>query len=744
MRRGLIIFIAVMALLFSVVLCACEDANLKSSMTLTTHDNGIIVEVDGISSNTSAELERITDEQDVHAILENDLPEFGYQLLYYYEMTLYVNGEEFTPSDSITATIPLKEIRTISSYDKCRFFIIDNDDKLEPLAYTMDEKTIKFTTKPFKCLVFDFGSALESDFVQHNDGKAHILQLYKECPPSFQSCGHKTYYVCRHCGKYYDSEFNEISAIKDLIIPQLSGNILLYVNGEKKGEFTKIVSEDLEWSLSGINLKKDDVITLVDGENPAISHTIVPETKSNLMEDGKVHNDVNGATIKITAYHSTSELNVMISGFAYPLYFRTPDINVLVEADENGDFEINNVKLRGDSLNSFWFLQDRDGQYSPFECTIGDSTDQALVLGTRISRIFLQKNGIYNISYNVNTSVVNVELVSYTPTSLDNGKIVYKYLANDSMESHKLEYNNSLYPYSYIWNNFYAVDGRNTFTLLNSAQEEVNDLTIAKDSENYINFATEGSQVQFIEEGTYKIIVNDFTHEVRVEKIGDATPDMRITIHTVAIDYVPDEQYVMELNQTNNIYEKKGVVCYSGEYVYIFNEKDSASRFKKLKERSDRAYVYDYNKNLMLIKGGEYNFYFDNSTGEVDVEFVRELTASEKDIPGSIEYHKIEEDGSHCVYQYDLTANPNNSDEVQILNVVVPNDHLSDCLDYNYICVVSKTRNACMRDLKMERTDYAGVINGALHYAYLSFSVSGIYNIYVNIYTYEMRVVKVA
>ncbi|MCR4875197.1 MAG: hypothetical protein K5923_05645 [Clostridia bacterium] len=733
MRRGLIILLAVLAITFSILLCACSETEPTSKLILTTNDYEVLVEGEGISANTEVEFAYNKDYEDYLSTVIDNAPYYHGESVNAYTLSLSKNGEDFEPSDTITVTIPLARIESLHSNEKWRLFTINNSYEVEPLAYEMSDTIIKFKTKPFKYLVLAIGRAdLEDKCIKYIDGEEHDLRFYEGHEPTFSSDGFISHYICQKCGKYYNVDFKEIPSLKLLKLPKLSENILLFVNGKNKGEFTKTNPDKFEWELSGVNLKKDDVITLVDADNNPRIINQTPDIDSNLLDDGKVHDDVENATITLKAENMHSNtLTVSIPGRSFDIYYRTTyDESILVEPDGNGVFKLDNIKIMG-KATAFAFMYRKEAGDTYVICEIGENTDQDLFQETYSNRKFyLKKNGIYDISFNPNSKVLDISLVSYTDTSLYNGAIVYDKLDSDSTTTAGLSYNWH-YPTSVTMTSFFAVEGRDSFTVLNQARESVEDLTIAKDSEQYIKFAVDGEKVQFKEYGTYRILIDDFTHQVSVEKTGDATPNYVLSVTHL---YEGTKGCEMQETETNNVLVYKSLLVYAGDYITVINKKDYGSSYYALKEDQDLTYVTKkgINNGVTFIKSAVYNIYFDTTTRKIDIEYDRSLSTKEKDNPGLLEISQDYKRNS-----YDMEINPNNINEYQYLNVVVEGK-------LTEIAVWSTTRYVRMSDIKLAKTDYAQVFDEAYNYTRIIFKEAGTYNIFVNRNTYVLRIVKVA
>ena len=138
--------------------------------------------------------------------------------------------------------------------------------------------------------------------------------MYYAVPATFFNDGNIAYYECSECHKLFDENYQEVSSV---IIPKLSTDIVLMVNGTNKGEFTLTTQEKnaLVWDIKGQNLKKDDVIGLAAKADNTVSYTYLPDLTSNITDEYKVHNDADNADIHIVG--TLNGLHLSISGFEY-------------------------------------------------------------------------------------------------------------------------------------------------------------------------------------------------------------------------------------------------------------------------------------------------------------------------------------------------------------------------------------------------------------------------------------------
>ena len=729
MKKGLLIILAVIALTFGILLCACSDANQTQELTLNTN-TGIVLEGADISSNTNVSLVRVTSEEEssIEKIVNSQLLTDGFTRIYIHKLINSSNELDFELNNDITATIDSSRIQFIID-ESCssRLYVLDNYYQLEFLTYELSEDTVKFTSKPFKYIITIRGEASYSQ--SYNDphdcaAGEHNLQLYNAVEPTFGTNGYKAYYVCLNCGKHYDINHNEISSIKELREPKLSQHILLYVNGEKKGEFSQAGYSTIEWTISGINLKKNDVITLVDAEDNSRTIPQYAVVDANISIVGKVINDVENATITLKAYSTSSGVNISIPGRIFDIYCCDYYLkSYLVEPDKDGNCVLSNMRFRKNA--PFYFYEQKTKEINALEFTLGSESDESQVT-INSNNFSFKEAGIYNLSLNVNTRVLNFELVSIAPTAISS--ISFADISGNGSHTEFIQSDRNN-PYFSVRKNFLAVDGRNSFNVSGS-KGEINDLTVASGSEKYITIDTNGRTITFVENGSFDVKIDDFTHKVYITKVGDATPDYRILIGALGRK---NAYYEMEKGDADNIFVKKNIIIRSGEYIWATNLKDGNSRFHTLKESSDLDYASNSDR-LSFKKSGVYNINFDANNYKVDIEFVRDLNRDEIEIPTKIFNSSL---NGEFDKEYKLYENPNNSDELMLQRVYITTT------DKNYYVEFYKD-NYRMSDVSMEgESDYFEIETGPYHPGKVHFKTTGVFNIYINKYTHIMRVEKV-
>ena len=235
-------------------------------------------------------------------------------------------------------------------------------------------------------------------------------ELHSEVAPSFLNDGNIAYYECADCHKYFDINKKEVDSV---VLPKYSSEISLKVNMAYKKDFTLVEESDthLLWTITDIDLSRDDYILVVDKENKNTSRKYLADTSSNITNSGHVYNDVDGATI--TLVYTPNGLFLSISGkeelkvqFNY-----NSTLTEMTQSSSNMDlYEINNVRLKKDTIFNIIFL---NGNY--FTLGASNSNFRSYMDENNIMYLQCLTDGIYNISFNIGRRDIYIDLVEEIP-----------------------------------------------------------------------------------------------------------------------------------------------------------------------------------------------------------------------------------------------------------------------------------------------------------------------------------------
>lgn len=309
---NIFLLVFIFGILFSFVSCSGKDNNdntpKQETVNKLQNDYGVVVEGTVFDSNTVVSFERKSDgetKQIVASALANKEYNKNAEMLIF-DVSLLLDGKKIQPDSPVSVTVPTTNINLDESKEYLLFHIKD-DNSVELLDYTLNNNSIKFTTSSFSYFVI----------VEQEEEIEHIHEygsMYYAVPATFFADGNIAYYLCEECGKYFDENKNEV---KSVVIPKLSTDIVLLVNGTKAGEFSLTSSNDnlIVWDLINISLKKDDLIEVADKNDITKKYSFFPNTSSNITDEFKVHNDVTNGVINIECTPNGLYLN--ISGFKH-------------------------------------------------------------------------------------------------------------------------------------------------------------------------------------------------------------------------------------------------------------------------------------------------------------------------------------------------------------------------------------------------------------------------------------------
>ena len=761
MRRGLIIFFAVMALIFSVVLCACEkDATITEEeivdVTSLTTQTGIVIEGGAFKSNTQISLSEVRDEEELSDI-NQEIRVIGGNIYKAFDISLYQGNEKIENKQYLTFNIPTGVLRLQGlDLEQFRLFAIDQKGRLDILTTDGNEnntKAYKFSTNMPKYLVV---VRIENNPINPEQKKPEQKYSYFKVEgktPTLTTTGVREHYTCYVNGynKYFDLDYNEIS-YEDTIIPEMSHNFVLKVNGEKKVEFT--VQEDGDYfkaNLSGVSLKKDDILSLTTNDEYAYVFTLYQKnsqyyTRNNFSKEGKILYDVDSADISLEMYKTSfGGTDVIVSGAKFDIYSDYWTSRELVEADANG--KVCFKKLKAWPVMQLYLYEEREG----YDCDLdGFTLSTELPTGTVYlyskTRVAFQKQGYYDVEFDLNTKIVTVAATEDVPTMISGGNYGYASADNTylyAVSSLDLKFvDGGMDWYSFI-PKFLANSPRSKVFIYDSKRNPANGLKVAEDSKEYIRInETNTNTIEFIKEGSYNINIYDETYIVSVEYLGDTSPVYKADLKkphnsksTITYDFVTtDAENVLVL--------ESNLLVYAGYTLGVYNDKDSTASYTKLEESTDAEFASGLSR-LYFHKGGVYKVYFNTSTLKVNIELVRELTEDEILIPT-----RVYNTSAGLYYQrgIELIANENDDEEVCALGVIINDEDKNYDFEFDNRdgSNIDKTEyiNDISLDGEYENYKISKPTNG-LEYGILNITKAGTYNIYINKLTHVVRVEEV-
>ena len=765
MRRGLIILFAVMALIFSVVLCACENEattiNEEEIVDVTSlaTQSGVVIEGSIFKSNTKVKVTEVRTQQlsNEEWVTLNRLA--GADVYKVFNISLYQGNEKIENTDRLTFSIPLRVFRLQSAnLDKIRILSIDERGAIYPITTDGDEKTtrvLSFSTQiPKYFIVLKLDEVPPPQIEEEPTTPTHYYYKVSGQTPTLSSTGVKEHYRCTDfdCDKYFDLEFNEIS-YEDIILPEISHNFVLKVNGEKKSEFT--VQKDGDYfkaNLSGISLKKDDVLSLTTNDEYAYEFALYQKnsqiyTRNNYSREGKILYDVDAADISIEMYKTSyGGAYITVSGAKFEINYWSANARGTIEPDENGIVSFKAFKaIPVIQLKLYEVREDYKCDYNDF--TLSTELPSGTVYLYDKTWVAFHKQGYYDVEFDLNTKVVTVSLTEGAPNMISGGNYGYysvdsSYVVGLSAIGSKTNADNT------DWNafipKFLAKSTRKKVYIYDCASQPASDLSVAENSVEYIKIdETDKNCIVFIQEGSYNICIHDYTHEVSVEYLGDASPLYVAEINRPHHGIDPFMKCELKATNEENILALESeLFVYAGYTLEIYNDKDSTSHYAKLEDSADEEYASGLSR-LYFHKGGVYKVYFNTSTLKINIELVRELTQEEILIPTKLYHHA---NGGHYQDMIILVTNENNEEELCALDVTITDEAKNYYFEYFVTDLSNNITDNFVNDISLdaEYEDYKVLkpTNG-LEYGRLYIKKPGTYNIYINKYTHIIRIEKV-
>ena len=772
MRRGLIIFLAVMALIFSVVLCACEkpeyiDPSVDPIEDLTelVSEAGVVITGDTFPDGATIEFKEVTDKElldEINTKIENqtdlnmyyDTGKAVLTVMKVVELSIYNGDEKWDANNSLTYRIPFELLgikNQSDSYDYKLFKLNSNSfvKYIDTFSYNYNLGW-SFTTAQPKYLVL---VKTEAPPCKH-DNMGSLTDGYDA---TFFNKGSIRYSYCWDCRKYFDENGNGITS-EETEIPVLTHEIELHVNGEKKCDCS-IVSEDdqlIKWQTDKITLHKGDYIEVFTNEETPIKCAYTSYDTSLVDQNGKMVLDVNDAQMLLEVKRY-GNLIINVSGVDY-YYAKSDQLDSCVFAytDAHDIIALGNIALaRWENIKFYGYI---NGEHKDLYVSSIDTALSSDVVIVENGYLYFYKQGKYNISFNVTTKVATVELVEELPATISGGVLYLNngYGSCTGIMSYYDHTRDSLDRLVKIYSTIYATNSAikgscYEYSIRNSNGSIVDDFIIAEDSKEYIEFDNETNKLRFIKYGVYDLVISESTHEVQAIYKGDDTPEIKIKIDNYdTTKKLHIDEVLKETEESNVVVYESNSIIYAGEVLQLWNKKDhwnwAGQRFV-LEEESDSQYVlstYDsYSRAILVFKvSGVYNIYFDTNTGKIDFELVRAINANENLLPTTLTaFWSNGTNGGET----NLISNPNNSNEYCVKNyVVILDDAPADASKTIKLLEFRDSIGTPIRDITSEDTliDEASIYQSRERYGLLAIKATGIYNIYINIYTHVVRVEK--
>ncbi len=748
MKKFLIVVISIL-MLFALVACnSNKDTNnsgdntpVSGNVNKLIADSGATVEGVEFPSDAVLTCTLITDAQQKSAAL-NKLTNQNYNKeanTYVLDISILKDGSKIQPSGRVTVKVPVSSLNIDTTKDYVLFHI--NGETVDTINVTIANGVLSFETSSF------------SEFVLAEKAHEHTFgSLYYAVPASFLADGNIAYYQCSGCHKYFDSNREEVSTI---VIPKLSSEIVLMVNGTERAEFTKDEEDDTHilWSLDSISLKKDDVITIAAKADNTTTYSFYPNTNTNITEENKVHNDVTSATVSVVC--TPNGLTVSISGFEYDGF----TVRVTYASDSSVvEYPMNEITYDFGtpktnyiygyltySLNDYFEVVDHDNQivYGYSAVDAGDLWKSFIFMeGTKGAIKVVSESIRLGVEFDTATSKILIDPI-YAPNSSTTFELEAK------GESEKAPMNKTTYAkdsaeYTDIAfvlthettinaeaNVAAIANGYDIYTFTSSLPANM-ELRIY-DGTSYVeglhladvygvsNFAeyiqiTDDGYIKTLQAATYTIMYHPCIDMYIIEigsGGGSSTPD--------------DISYMTGGNTYPAVVDSNGLVTLSdlelSAYTsFTFLQGTSVMTDVTLDSSVSSSVAIASSGTIMILNAGTYDIVLNTNTKKVIV--------TDKTPVSMVGGMVMDSSSSHATKTF--VANPGNTAEAMISNLTVT--------DATYYYAFYDNKNNTVDDLSIatDSTSYLSVLTSNL----VTFSQTGVYNLYINDTTHEVRVVR--
>ena len=574
--------------------------------------------------------------------------------------------------------------------------------------------------------------------------------MYYAVPATFFNDGNIAYYKCSECQKLFDENYHEVQSV---VIPKLSTDIVLMVNGQNKGDFTVTSQEEnaIIWSITGQNLKKDDVIGLAAKADNTKTYTYLPNLDSNITEEYKIHNDVSDGSVNIVG--TLNGLFLSVSGFEYDgIVIKINDteypMNQVTYLEDNRETYIygyanineNDVVTVIDKDNNVTYDYDDfedDTKWNTFDFHRGDNGevvfDYQARYGFEFDRGGDKKLSITKTFAPVNTSAVSVKFdseradVNMTDTLIP---------ATDESYEEVLWYMN----HEAVINkddivSYIETNGLHMFnTTLNLDLNEkfnLKDLTnngVIK-GENLVSlycsaptgyFAIDGDYIKTLHAGSYSVVYMPSCSSIVIyENKAATTADAYLMVNG---------EFKPLTKDANNVVTYENLTVKKNDYV-VFT--DSGYGFITLTFASsiDATICHKMDVSGMSMiyfdKAGTFTLHLNLTTKEFSLDVIEVEEEPSTVMTGGYIYFKTNGGNKY------LSVNPDNADELCLKNMVI-----TDVT--SYAVIYDQDMNPITPTLASGSEQYANIMGGYLIYL----TQTGTFDFFVNKTTHVLRIEK--
>ena len=573
--------------------------------------------------------------------------------------------------------------------------------------------------------------------------------MYYEVQPDFFHDGNIAYYECTECHKKFDEHFNEVESV---VLPKLSSDLVLLVNNENKGDFTVTEQDDshIVWDLKGKSLHKDDVIGVAAKADNSKTYSYFPNTKSNITDEFKIHNDVSSGDVNIVG--TPNGLHLSVSGFEYDgivikindteypmnkvsylkdsketyiygyVYINVNDVVTVIDKDNNIVYDYDDFE--DDTLwNTYDFHRGSNGEIVfDYQTRYGFEFDRGGDKKVSITKAFAPNDTssvAVHFSSGAADGAMNDMVISKTDPEYENTLWYIKHEAviNNSDIVDYIETNGL-----HIFNSTFTLDVNEKFNikdLTNNSVITADHLADLHCSAPTGYFAIEGDYIKTLKAGYYSVIYMPSCSVISIfESTIPAAADAYIMVKG---DFKPLTK------DSDNVVTYENLVAAKNDYV-AFTDASYGLLTVTFASSVDNTVCHKMDTSGMSLiyfdKAGTFTLHLNLTTLEFSLDIIEIDDTVQPMTGGSIYFSKNGGNKS-------LSVNPENADELCLKNM-----EITDIT--GYAVVYDQDVNMIYPSLASGSEQYASIQGGVLIYI----TQTGTFDFYINKTTFVLRIEK--
>ena len=293
------------------------------------------------------------------------------------------------------------------------------------------------------------------------------------------------------------------------------------------------------------------------------------------------------------------------------IYLYAGDEMLMLTPDENGD-----IFYEGFASKTYHMISLDDSRFSPLPIILDEAMDASLVDLTVYEDYYYaypNKEGIYNLKYNVYTGILYLEFVSdLEEEAAEPYQIFISY-------DYKLSLKESTENPDELYHLGVTIGAWESFKVIDTDFEFITDMTLVAGT---TGITTNGETIAFQVGGTYDFYINKYTHEVRLVASSGGTDDeidfsdgIYLSVDFDDIRVYPNEDGIIKyigLDVTDDTVISMTTLDYTTSLPIILDDSVSSSI----------AYVYASDDYYMVFfyKNGKANITYNVYTGIMHIE----------------------------------------------------------------------------------------------------------------------------